>query len=53
MDKTGPVVLVVFGALAVEFSREANDVQIRSSRGEKVSRIVEVDNARIVGFQKK
>ena len=52
MDKTGPVVLAVFGPLAVQFSCEANDLQNRVSRGEKVSRIVEVDKARIVGFQK-
>ena len=52
MDKTGPVLFTVFGPSAVWLSREANDLEKRIGGGEKVSRIIDVDKARIVGFQK-
>ena len=47
-----PIVLTVFGSLAVELSHEANELEIRKSRGENVHRFIEVDKARIVGFLK-
>ena len=52
MDKTGPVLFTAFGVSAVHLSREANELEDRIREGEKVSRIIDVDKVRIVGFQK-
>ena len=52
LDKTGAVMVVVFGELANELSHEANELSEKENRGEKVSRIVEIDKARIVPMTK-
>lgn len=50
LHKTAPLVLAAFGPLAVELSREANELQMWGSRGEHVPRVIEADNARNVGL---
>ena len=52
LDKTGAVMVVVFGELANELTHEANELSEKENRGEKVSRIVEIDKARIVPMTK-
>ena len=52
LDKTGPVIVVVFGELANELSRKANELIEKQNRGERVSRIVDIDKVRIVRMTK-
>lgn len=52
LDKTGAVNVVVFGELANDLSRKANEMLEKANRGQTVSRIVEIDKARIVSMAK-
>ena len=52
VDRTGPILLTVFGGLAVELSHQANELEAQKSRGVNVHRFIEVDKARIVSFLK-